>query len=95
MIDVFYRRREVGEFVFPRVMVTTAPDTERAQHLIETLKSLIDPEGECPAAGGRASRRRGTVAKLAAFYDRAMAKEQRETLAAAQRPMPNRISRVR
>lgn len=72
MIDVFYRTRQPGEF--PRVKVTTAPDAERAQDLIKTLTALLDPEGEVNAAGGRASRRRGTVAQLIARRDAAEAR---------------------
>jgi hypothetical protein len=69
VIDIFYRVRGPAELMHPRVMVTTAPDAERAQHLIQTLSAALPPEGETNAAGGRASRRRGTVAQLIARRD--------------------------
>lgn len=73
MIDIFYRVRGPEELMHPRVVVTTAPDAERAQHLIETLNAALPHEGDVHAAGGRASRRRGTVAQLIERRDRALA----------------------
>jgi len=67
MIDIFYRVRGAEELMHPRVVVTTAPDLDRAQHLIETLNTAIPAEGDEPTAGGRASRKRGTVAQLLAW----------------------------
>ena len=72
MIDIFYRVRSAEELMHPRVVVTTAADAERAQHLIETLNAAIPAEGDLPTAGGRPSRRRGTVAQLVARRDAAI-----------------------
>ncbi len=69
VIDIFYRVRGSKEFMHPRVVVTTAPDAERGQHMIETLSAALPAEGDVSPAGGRPSRRRGTVAQLIARRD--------------------------
>lgn len=82
MIDIFYRTRGAEELMHPRVVATTAPDAERAQHLIETLGKSLDAEGEAHVAGGRPSRRRGSVAQLVARRDQALDREISEILKA-------------
>lgn len=72
MIDVFYRVRGPQELMHPRVRVTTAPDTERAQDMIEILNDSLPVDGALAPAGGRPSRRRGTVAQLLARRDAAI-----------------------
>ena len=64
MIDVFYRVRGAEELMHPRVRVTTAPDAERGLDLIEILNDCLPVDGDLAPAGGRPSRKRGTVAQL-------------------------------
>ncbi len=75
MIDIFYRRRDAGEFSFPRVHITPVPDLERAIDLIATLSDSLPPEGEVTAAAGRPSRRRLPVSKLVEMRDTALNRE--------------------
>lgn len=80
MIDVFFRRDPQGELMHPRVCVTTAPDAVRAQELVETLNA------HGVAAGGRPSRRRGTVAQLVKRRDTTLILE-----ISAKRPGPRLV----
>ena len=66
MIDIFFMMPARSEYMHPRVCVTTAPDAERAQTMIEAMT------GHGIRAGGRPSRRRGTVAQLIARRDAAL-----------------------
>lgn len=69
MIDIFFRRAPTEELMHPRVVVTTAPDAERAQELIAALCD------HGVAAAGRPSRRRGTVQQLVVRRDAALERE--------------------
>ena len=66
---------------FCRVVVTTAPDSERAQATIRAL-CAGDKEREAASAGGRPSRRRGTIAQLVARRDKALDREIAEIIEA-------------
>lgn len=70
MIDVFFHRPATKEFFHARVIVTIAPDSERAQALVH----LLNEAGYL--AGGRPSDdRQGTVAQLVAKRDAALDRE--------------------
>lgn len=85
MIDIFFHRPPTQDLFHPRVTVTTAPDSERAQTLIQLLN------GAGYRAGGRPSdERRGSVAQLIARRDRALKREIAAILA-RKRPRPRAV----
>lgn len=70
MIDIFIRRPATSELSHPRVVITPAPDADRAQVLVELLTAVGH------VAGGRPSdARRGTVAELVTRRDAALDRE--------------------
>lgn len=85
MIDLFYRRPATEELMHPRVHVTTLPGAISAQDLVQVLSAALQDSGDCAAAGGRPSRRRGTVAQLTARRDAALDKELAASTARAAR----------
>lgn len=69
MIDIMVRIPAADDLFHPRTLVTTAPDAERAQALIE----LLDSAGLVVA--GRPSGTHSTVAKLVKKRDAELARE--------------------